>query len=785
MQRGVHCPRRHLNRFQYTCPQCGLRFMQHVHLNQHRIRRHGLYCFTNTVKLKPFRSSQTASQRFFRRIHKGKEVSASVTSDTCDEVEQGHSGMCEHVRSPGSRDSGIDESSPSCRGDETNSDVSPVHHLTEAEIQKLPNNIDIISKSAHTSRSFANYEQDFDSELFGCITNQYDAAIAGLSNSFVPSPNLVTTLAYEQYEDVNQCESLLCDGDLTQHGQKGGASFGAIAMASVRSASADTGVPWLHDSRTEPCSAMSVSGGNKTCIAACDIDNGVAGSDLCHAHQPQSQGMDKSPSGDCLLGDSAGMSGAGMVTEHISEDDDSQTVSYEYDEGCGHLSDFDTETSDNAIAGCSKIEVPCQTSFFATVVIAHQDKALDNILLDVNGNGQCHLCPKHSSTDCKICNEASYRESIGSLNTSSIALLPLINGDDPQLSACPESELNLVQSQELQCSSDTLMPPQMLPGIDSFSCVGDSSSIRMVDLGHDLLASSSSAALPQLECFQFDDRDAWMSNDEDSAPAAVPMFYIGDNAESPSTSSDHRQDEIATVGVDSVQTTKGTETVSDDEHSSASFASEFFRFLKQRETKRLTRSVSISHVRNKLKTELKDEYSPVLNRRDSCFESYNLRPKRRNSTQCECCMCDRPSEPAKPFRANTFIKSQLQVNSLRRKVVQLFDILFPDLEYPQRFSPDSPAVETLMDKVMAVVQDHEPTSAVPRPRRTITSSGECRVVLCKSPLQCLRRLRRKVCRMLQVLLPDLKFDGTFECQSVCAEQLLQEVIASNLANPKT
>jgi len=143
-------------------------------------------------------------------------------------------------------------------------------------------------------------------------------------------------------------------------------------------------------------------------------------------------------------------------------------------------------------------------------------------------------------------------------------------------------------------------------------------------------------------------------------------------------------------------------------------------------------------------------------------------------------MCDQPSESAKPFHATAFIKNQLLVNSLRQKVVQLFNVLFPDLEYPQKFSPDSPAVEILMDKVVAIVQDRDPVTATQAPKRAVAGSDDCYIVLCKSPQQCLKQLRRKVCRMLQVLLPDLKFDGTFECQSAGAEQLLQEVIDSNL-----
>ena len=695
-------------------------------------------------------------------------------------VNEGHKVMCEPVRSPGSRDSGIAESSPSCRGDETNGDVSPVHHIMEEALHTLPNNINVFVQNAHTSRDIANSEKDVDSDFVGWVTSQSDVAMLGFDESVVPCPELVSKIACEQYEDGNQLQtaSMLCDTELTHCGQNETISVSQanpMTLPSVHSGATDTDVTGIHGSRTEPCSVTSLSqtsGWNKSFVAACE--NGVVEPDMPCEYRPQETA--ESPPGDHLLEKgavSAASSGADLVRG--SDDENSQTVSYEYADGCSHLSDFDTETSDKAVVDGDKVEAPSQTSFFAVVTTGEQQKArlLDNILLDVNGNGQCLLCPKHSSADCKMCSDANYRESIGSFTTSSMAMLPLINGDDPKLSACPDSDLNFVQSQELQCSSDVLMPTQAMSGIEGFSCVGDSSNVRMVDLEHDLLASGSNAALPQLECFQFDDRDAWMNNEEDSTPPPAPMFYIGDNADS-SMSSDY-QDDVHGASVDSTQPTKNT----DNEQRSTSFASEFYRFLKQRETKRITRSVSISHVRSKLKEKDRD-YSPWIKRRHSCYESYNLRPKRRKPSQCECCMCDEPSEPAKPFHATAFVKNQLLVNSLRQKVVQLFDVLFPDLEYPQKFSPDSPAVEILMDKVMAIVQDRDPVSATQAPKKAVTDNDDCYIVLCKSPQQCLKQLRRKVCRMLQVLLPDLKFDGSFERQSAGAEQLLQEVIDSNL-----
>ena len=762
MPGGVHCPQRRLDRCLYTCRQCGLRFTQYIQMRQHRIRRHSLECFANTVKLKRYRSWQTHG--ILRRTRQGRGVSSRVSNSTSDEITQGHDRMCELVLSPGSRDSGIDEASPSYRGDETNSDNSPVHHMTDIDVRKLPNNIGIASEQAYTSHDDANNEPDRES-----MASERDMAAADLTD--IPCPDLVATLTCEQYGDVPRMPSasLLCDWELAQHDHSRDASLSAITMTTVHSEATCIAETTFHSSTTEPL--LCLSGGSETCITTCDNNSADAYFSVQHL---SSDTVKRSPL----------QSDASMVIGAHSCDEDSNTVSYGYDEGCGNLSDFDTETSDNAAPGCGESAVPCPSSFFDTVITGEPG----NILVDVNGNAQCLVCPKHGCNDCKLCSEASYGHRV--CNTNSMAMLPLTNGVDPQLPACSESDLSLVQSQELQCAGDALMPSHALSGIDSFSCVGDSSSIRLADLGQDLLASASNAALPQLECFQFDDRDAWMSHDEDSAPTAVPMFYIGENSDSATTSNDHPQIEF-----DSMQATKG----SDEGQSRTGFVNEFCKFLKRRNTKPLTRCASISHVKNKHVTkpltrcasishvknkhvtEVDDEYSPVNKSRHSCAdsESYNLRPKRRKSTQCDCCMV---SESAETFRAKTFVRYQLQVNSLRQKVVQLFEVLFPHLEYPHKFSPDSPTVETLMDKVMAIVEDRDPAV---HPKKDLASGGHCWVVLCRSPSRCLRLLRRKVRHMLEVLLPDLKSDGSFERQSIGVEQLLQEVIASNLANPKT
>ena len=753
---GVDSRQHRLDRCQYKCHQCGLRFTQYIQMRQHRIRQHGLECFANTVKLKRYRSWQ--AHGFVRRTRRGRGVSSRVSDSTRDEITQGHDRMCDLVLSPGSRDSGIDESSPPYRGDETNSDNSPEHHMTEDDIHSLPNNVRDVNKHAYcTDHDVANNEPDSDSEISACMASQRDMAAADLSD--IPCPDLVATLTCQQYGDVSSA-SLLCDWELAQHDHSRDASFSAITTTTVHSGATYTDETTFLSSTTEPL--LSLSGGNETCITTtCDNDSADAYFNVQHL---SSETAEISPLGDSLPGNSPGQSDPSMVIGEHSCDEDSNTVSYGYDEGCGNLSDFDAETSDNVAPGCSEAAVPCRSSFFDTVVTEEPG----SILVDVNGNAQCLLCPKHGCNDCKLCSEASYGH--GVCNTNSIAMLPLINGIDPQLPACSESDLSLVQSQELQCAGDALMPSHALSGMDSFSCVGDSSSIRMADLGQDLLASASNAALPQLECFQFDDRDAWMSHDEDSAPTPVPMFYIGDNSDSATTSNCHPQAEF-----DSVQ---ANTTRSDEGQSRTGFVNEFRKFLQQRNTKPLSRCASINHIKNKHVTELDDECSsPVSQRRHSCAESYNLRPKRRKSTQCDCCMV---SESAETFRAKTFVRYQLQVNSLRQKVVQLFEVLFPHLEYPHRFSSDSPAVETLMDNVMAIVEDRDP-----RPCKREASDTQCWVVLCKSPSRCLRRLRRKVRHMLEVLLPDLKSDGAFQRQSIGVEQLLQEVIASNLAMAKT
>jgi len=169
---------------------------------------------------------------------------------------------------------------------------------------------------------------------------------------------------------------------------------------------------------------------------------------------------------------------------------------------------------------------------------------------------------------------------------------------------------------------------------------------------------------------------------------------------------------------------------------------------------------------------------------------YALRPKRKMSYEqmleldieesTAPSMAQTPAKRAKYADNTAELKRwqhfSLQLVRLRHKICRLFKVLFPRLVYPVRFSRDTHVVEELMDQVMSAATDSDfeekAVSACMCPR-------EMKLVLCKDPKLCLQHVRRKVCHLLKVLLPDLKFESNFDKTGKAVDQLLRKVIDSN------
>ena len=151
---------------------------------------------------------------------------------------------------------------------------------------------------------------------------------------------------------------------------------------------------------------------------------------------------------------------------------------------------------------------------------------------------------------------------------------------------------------------------------------------------------------------------------------------------------------------------------------------------------------------------------------------YNLRPKRRRSMDPLADLHPEHKYGSKKMPNARRLQQQMtRVEHLRQRICVLLRVLFPSLPYPQRFVDTAPAVELLMDQVIAAAQDQDVENLMPgRP------DTELRVILCKTPRKCLHALRRKVVQLLQVLLPGM---SSIESSGKQVEELLERVIASN------
>ncbi len=167
-------------------------------------------------------------------------------------------------------------------------------------------------------------------------------------------------------------------------------------------------------------------------------------------------------------------------------------------------------------------------------------------------------------------------------------------------------------------------------------------------------------------------------------------------------------------------------------------------------------------------------------------DKYNLRRIRRQNhhshADCDCCVHDGDlmDELRKPRGINvTRLADYLQkVLHLRHSVCELLRVLFPELLYPPHFFKDTHSVEALIDQVVCAVTDQQILYGLPAPPEG-ASQFDVKVVVCKSPRECLQHLRRKVVYLLKVLLPGLKISHSFDPTSRCVDKLLEEVISRN------
>ena len=118
--------------------------------------------------------------------------------------------------------------------------------------------------------------------------------------------------------------------------------------------------------------------------------------------------------------------------------------------------------------------------------------------------------------------------------------------------------------------------------------------------------------------------------------------------------------------------------------------------------------------------------------------------------------------------------------NLRRQVVCLLHVLFPQMQYPSYFKSSSVCVDVLLNQLMALsaATDRAHTGA-----QTIPLENVCcnvKVVICPfSSRRCLRNLRLNVCRFLQHVLPQLELEASFQRGGENVDALLYQVIQCN------
>ena len=169
---------------------------------------------------------------------------------------------------------------------------------------------------------------------------------------------------------------------------------------------------------------------------------------------------------------------------------------------------------------------------------------------------------------------------------------------------------------------------------------------------------------------------------------------------------------------------------------------------------------------------------------ESVDDKYNLRPKKRKAehSACECCSHLPCPKKVKPINVRRFEDQVQKVFQLRHRVCVMFQTVFPELQYPERFRQDTKVVEDLMDQVIEAAKQNEDCPSPDSTQSYGSVNWDPQVLLCKSPRKCLLALRHKICRMLLAVLPTLQLEDDFDRGSRSVDRLLDDVIYLNTNN---
>ena len=133
----------------------------------------------------------------------------------------------------------------------------------------------------------------------------------------------------------------------------------------------------------------------------------------------------------------------------------------------------------------------------------------------------------------------------------------------------------------------------------------------------------------------------------------------------------------------------------------------------------------------------------------------------------------------KPFDKAHFMNYNRRLLRLRKGVCVLLETLFPEMIYPRRFNPESHAVDYLIDHISNIVQDKELPSSSRMSRCYGDLDWDVTILLCSTPKDCLRHLRRRIMKLLKALLPGLKTNRYFDHSSASVDALVEEITFVN------
>jgi hypothetical protein len=138
------------------------------------------------------------------------------------------------------------------------------------------------------------------------------------------------------------------------------------------------------------------------------------------------------------------------------------------------------------------------------------------------------------------------------------------------------------------------------------------------------------------------------------------------------------------------------------------------------------------------------------------------------------------SSPSKvhTFNVKRFIKADKKIMQLRREALKFLKTVFPDMDFPS-CKRGLVTVDVLLSQVLDCVMCRRHSGKRLQVIPTQHQILDVRILACKSPQACLRHLRRKICRVLQALLPDLDLSSPFNQGSDSVDALLKEITHCN------